>query len=102
MSQTINMTLVTIGIMMVFGGGLFWIIGGGLDCPASKDVQKCNSFVAITNNGLPVMILGFMILPLAVWVFPHQDNYVSAEPRKEPTESPFKTLPKGFGDKDAV
>lgn len=74
MSEQPNIFLFVIGVALIIGSGIFWVIGGELDCSHVNKKQDCESFVKITNNGPIGIVLGFMMFPFALWIFPSKDK----------------------------
>jgi len=70
-----RMTLIiVIGVMLMFGGGLFWVISGDIDCQQAKNKSFCQSFKYVGDYAVIPMIGGIMLLPLGYIIFGLNDD----------------------------
>lgn len=74
MSDQPNMVLLGIGVALIVGSGIFWVVGGAVDCSQAHQKENCESLVKITNNGPIGIVLGFMMFPFALWIFPSKGD----------------------------
>lgn len=63
------MPLLSIGILLVFGSGLLWVVSGQLECTneqKSIEPQQCSD-ITWMDKYMPIgMVIGFALLPLAI------------------------------------